>query len=636
MKVISTYATTVDALAVAGGPYFVDAGATLTFIGGPNKPDTQYLWDFGDGSTATGATATHAYADDGTYVAKLTTIVNEPGGVTTREFAGVVVRSVKPIVDAGADSTCNEGQVVEYVATFSDREWPDTHTAYFDFGDDTPPVEAPVVETNTAPLAQGSARTTHAYCDNGNYTLTVSVHGEDGTIGTATRRVTALNVPPTVTAHDIFAYPCTPVNLIGCFTDPGWCDTHTATWDFGDCTPSQPAVVREEHKPPADTGLAAATHVYRRCGSYHAVCTVTDKDGASGSAAITVRVVDVVNRDFERGFRNRLAGAVANGWEPYVGGAPAGVAGSAAFEASAGASLFAGENIIVHSGRRSERIAGLGAFTAGMYQSVGANPGWDYQITAWYHLDERGGGRCRLGADPAGGVDPSTGTIVWTEGTDHREWAQLVVRVTASAGAITIFLQAEGDPRGAAAYFDDVLLVPYPCPLGECKAKPQREVCIDWQGRKEGGEAGTRSQDRGFTFSSLTSQPLRLVSYGVPAGQVKLQLPARGMDVDLPFEGDRVVAKIVRYSKQPLKLEARDRTGRPLGETSATGQQNVIETLEIAAAGIASLRFMGGGNESLLVQLCVYQGAAASSDAPSLGRMTDPAIAGKIESTRKL
>ncbi len=636
MKVTSTYATTVDALAIAGGPYFADAGTTLTFIGGPNKPDTQYLWDLGDGSTATGATATHAYADDGIYVARLTTIVNEPGGVTTREFARVVVRSVKPIVDAGADSTCNEGQVVEYVATFTDREWPDTHTAYFDFGDDTPPVEAPVVETNTAPLAQGSARITHAYCDNGIYALTVSVHGEDGTIGTATRRVTALNVPPTVTAEDIFAYPCTPVNLIGCFTDPGWCDTHTATWDFGDCTPPQPAIVREKHKPPAGTGLAAATHVYHHCGSYHAVCTVADKDGASGSAAITVRVVDVLNRDFECGFRNRLAGAVANEWEPYVGSAPAGTTASAALGSSVGASLFAGENIIVHSGRRSQRIAGLGTFAAGIHQSVGANPGWDYQVTAWYHLDERGVGKCRLGVDPAGGVDPSAGNIVWSEGTNNREWTQLAVRVSAKGGAVTIFLEAHGDSRGTAAYFDDVLLVPYPCPLGECKARPQREVCIDWQGRKEGGELGTRFHDRGFTFSSLTSLPLRLVSYGVPAGQAKLQIPARGMEVDLPFDGDRVVAKIVRYSKQPLKLEARDNTGRPLGDTSATGQQNVIETLEIDAAAIASLRFMGGGNESLLVELCVYQGGAASPSTPSFTHLVNQAMAGKITSAGKL
>ncbi len=48
------------------------------------------------------------------------------------------------------------------------------------------------------------------------------------------------------------------------------------------------------------------------------MCTVTDDDGASGMASKSVRVVDVLNRDFENGFRALLAGAVANEWEPYA------------------------------------------------------------------------------------------------------------------------------------------------------------------------------------------------------------------------------------------------------------------------------------------------------------------------------
>ncbi|MGD0291699.1 MAG: PKD domain-containing protein [Candidatus Binataceae bacterium] len=608
MQVISTYANTVQALAASGGPYVVDAGTTLAFIGSPAaKSDTQYQWDFGDGSTATGSTATHTYADHGIYVARLTTIVNEPGGVTTRQYARVQVRSVKPIVNAGAPSTCDEGQVVEYTATFTHVEWPETHTATFDFGDDTLPVSGTVTETNTAPMAKGSATAIHAYCQAGVYTVTVSIQAKDGSVGTATRQVTALNLPPKVTARDIFAYRCTPINLIANFTDPGWCDTHTASWDFGDCTPPQPATVREQHNPPEGAGIAIATHDYKHCGAYHAVCVVTDNDGASGDAAITVRVVDVVNRNFEDGFRIRTAGVVANGWEPYVGSAPAGNAFAAGSPSSTAGTLFAGEEIVVHNGRRSQRIAGLGTFAAGIYQRVGANIGWDYQVTAWYSLDERGGGTCRLGVDPDGGIDPTAKSIVWSAGSNNQEWRQLTVRVTAGKHLISIFLEADGVASGTAAYFDEVALLPYPCPIHEHPpAKKTTEACVEWTAQKEAQELGTQYTDDGFVFQSRTNAPLTLVTYGVPAGQAKMLIPGRGLDVGLPFTASRVVATVVRYSDERLTMEARDKTGSSLGTTVAIGNLNTIETLEIDKPRINAIRFLSGGGRDLLIELCAY------------------------------
>ena len=55
MKIISFYATTVDALAQAHGPYTVDTGTLIQFVGGPNVGSTDFSWDFGDGATATPA-----------------------------------------------------------------------------------------------------------------------------------------------------------------------------------------------------------------------------------------------------------------------------------------------------------------------------------------------------------------------------------------------------------------------------------------------------------------------------------------------------------------------------------------------------------------------------------------------------
>src|SRR6185295_3141949 len=57
------------------------AGDTVTFDGTSSTgPPTGYAWDFGDGATATGSTATHAFAAAGNYPVKLT--VFKPGAGT--------------------------------------------------------------------------------------------------------------------------------------------------------------------------------------------------------------------------------------------------------------------------------------------------------------------------------------------------------------------------------------------------------------------------------------------------------------------------------------------------------------------------------------------------------------------------
>ena len=53
-----------------------NAGQTITFdASGSASPDAYpltYSWDFGDGTSGTGLTPTHAYLYDGTYVVTLT------------------------------------------------------------------------------------------------------------------------------------------------------------------------------------------------------------------------------------------------------------------------------------------------------------------------------------------------------------------------------------------------------------------------------------------------------------------------------------------------------------------------------------------------------------------------------------
>src|SRR5207247_5204426 len=67
-------------------------GSAVTLRGSGSDPDgtiTSYRWDFGDGASAAGATASHAYATAGTYTAKLT--VTDDRGATGSDSALITV-----------------------------------------------------------------------------------------------------------------------------------------------------------------------------------------------------------------------------------------------------------------------------------------------------------------------------------------------------------------------------------------------------------------------------------------------------------------------------------------------------------------------------------------------------------------
>jgi hypothetical protein len=81
----------------AGDDRTVLAGETVAFDGSASRPLAgiqTYVWDFGDSTTATGATATHAYGAAGDYTVKLTLVGVGIGGDTAAATARVHV--IKP------------------------------------------------------------------------------------------------------------------------------------------------------------------------------------------------------------------------------------------------------------------------------------------------------------------------------------------------------------------------------------------------------------------------------------------------------------------------------------------------------------------------------------------------------------
>jgi large repetitive protein len=251
----------------AGLDRTINEGQTLTFAGeylDPGILDTHTLsWTFGDGSAPVTGTLTpaHLFKDDGSYTVTLT--VTDKDGASTSDQLIVLVRNVNPtITNLTGNTTVNEGSLTAFSAVATDPGT-DTLTYSWNFGDGSNPVLGDAVS--------------HIYGDNGTYTVTLTVTDEDGGSTTQTLAVNVVNVAPTVNAGaDQTLYLDETVTLSGDYTDPGFLDTHTVIWNFGDGT--------------SQTGTLNPTHTYTTPGLYNLSFNVTDDDGGTNTDSMTVRI----------------------------------------------------------------------------------------------------------------------------------------------------------------------------------------------------------------------------------------------------------------------------------------------------------------------------------------------------------
>jgi PKD repeat protein len=247
----------------------------------------------------------HVYADNGVYTVNVT-VTDDDGGVDSDTII-LTVHNVAPTVMAGADQTVNEGDVVNLdPATFNDKGTLDTHVATVSWGDGSALDVGIVSESPFGPPgdtagADATVSKSHAYGDNGVYTVTVTVADDDGAISSDTFIVTVNNVAPSTVIDGIktplpdalphLILPTEVITFHGSFTDPGWLDTHSATWNFGDST-IDVGVLIEENVQPDSTGTITGNHAYANPGSYTVTLTVKDDDGGVGLATIVIKVSD--------------------------------------------------------------------------------------------------------------------------------------------------------------------------------------------------------------------------------------------------------------------------------------------------------------------------------------------------------
>jgi len=237
------------------------------------------VWDPAAGSgTITSVTyAGSALVSGQTYYARVRAFDGTSWGGWS-EGSWTTALNVAPVVDAGADTSADEGSAVAWTGSFGDPN-PDTWTAAVDYGDGSGVQSLPLNADKTFDLS-------HTYADNGAYMVTVTVTDNTGGAGTDSCMVTVNNVAPAVEAGDGAAIDeGSAFAGAGSFTDPG-ADIWSATVDYGDGSGVQPLSLN------ADKTFSLG-HTYADNGVYAVTVKVTDDDGGEGMDTLAVTVDNV-------------------------------------------------------------------------------------------------------------------------------------------------------------------------------------------------------------------------------------------------------------------------------------------------------------------------------------------------------
>jgi len=554
MLITSVHELTLVDPADSHGPYSVKGNQLIQFNGGADKAKTQVHWDLADGNSQLIRKPTHRYGKSGLYVTKFQITVTEEGGVTTRHFAKTDVENTAPVVSLPPNFTINEGEEFTLKGTFTDENWLDTHTATVYFGDNSKPQDLNVTESHEAPMGNGEVCFSHAYCDNGLYTLRLEIKDDVGSIGVASMQITVENVAPEVFLPErVYSLIDQPIRLIGEFKDEGWCDSHIGIWDTGDCNKPRRTIITETNTPPASEGKAEIMHIYKTCGRFETHLKVIDDDNGMGEARHIVEVNHIKNADMKLGFRDLvifegLKAEIANDW--YVYHVPLGQ--------RVGAGSFRGvaNHVINDDGRWAQEVELNGAAHTGIVQQIKVNPGWEYELTACFNFPVMPStAHVQIGIDPIGEADAGSNQIVWVQAKMHPDWQNITVRAKAKNDVITLFLGLhQTDERDSIVRWDSAML--YQIQPHHCEEEIIEEVvpCLEFSDLNNDLEITGSFTHKEYDIATDNDQGLAISTVGDNQNIKALAFTAPMLHISLPSLTKYVLIEMANYNSRVVSI----------------------------------------------------------------------------------
>lgn len=148
---------------------------------------------------------------------------------------------------------------------------------------------------------------------------------------------------------------------------------------------------------------------------------------------------------------------------------------------------------------------------------------------------------------------------------------------------------ADIDVRGVTRFF-------------QCKDKPvEQRTCVDFDDIKEGTEFDKAFTLQGVTFEPLVP-PLRAVTFGDPAGAVKLALPTAGVRIAFAQPVKDVLLTVNNYAGRTLDFTAY--SGATVVAQFSAIIDNEVREIPIDESGVTAVVISRGNNEAGLVKVC--------------------------------
>lgn len=139
--------------------------------------------------------------------------------------------------------------------------------------------------------------------------------------------------------------------------------------------------------------------------------------------------------------------------------------------------------------------------------------------------------------------------------------------------------------------------------IAPCEERPPpKEHCADMRQLELEGEYARPFSHQGVRFVPL-GDPLRVVTWGEPAGEAKLAFPDAGVRMEWSRPVRNVRLTLGAAARPELTLTAHGEEGR-IGEYTES-IDNQTRTVTVPATGVTALDIRGGENEAFLVDVCM-------------------------------